>query len=416
MPAPEAFVHHLQVALQDLYDPVTLQRSPLIALFNLEQRCDPVSTLRQIITEAIISLRPTAHVALDSNAWRIFNVLTYRYVEQTSQVTVAANLSLSVRQLRRQERIAEQQLADYLWAHYDLAAHTGILPPIGVAAEKLEEEEPVADRAQELEWLRQSFPSAANPLTAILAAVERTLSPLIDSLGVRLNYTLADDLPPVVAPVAPVREALLNLLMAALRLGGNVCLTAMLCDQGIRVEVGVHDVTPGRAPDDKTTAYTEMAEQLTRLFGGALLVTQPHGDGRAYAATLILPVAEQLLVLAIDDNADTLRLLQRYLAGTRYRLIGVRDPVEALTVAQTRAPQAIVLDLMLPDVDGWELLGRLRAHPATEHIPIIISTILPQEDLAVALGAAAFLRKPISQEALLSTLDAHLGTCAPRSQ
>jgi len=63
------------------------------------------------------------------------------------------------------------------------------------------------------------------------------------------------------------------------------------------------------------------------------------------------------------------------------------------------------LDVMLPGIDGWELLGQLREHPQTSCIPVVVCTILPQEPLALALGAAAFLRKPVSREALLSALD-----------
>jgi CheY-like chemotaxis protein len=60
---------------------------------------------------------------------------------------------------------------------------------------------------------------------------------------------------------------------------------------------------------------------------------------------------------------------------------------------------------MLPGVDGWEILGRLREHPTTSSVPVIISTILLQEDLALSLGAAGFLRKPFTQTALLAALD-----------
>jgi CheY-like chemotaxis protein len=60
---------------------------------------------------------------------------------------------------------------------------------------------------------------------------------------------------------------------------------------------------------------------------------------------------------------------------------------------------------MLPGIDGWELLGRLREHPQIGTAPIIVCTILPQEEFALTLGAAEFLRKPVSREALLSALD-----------
>jgi CheY-like chemotaxis protein len=148
-----------------------------------------------------------------------------------------------------------------------------------------------------------------------------------------------------------------------------------------------------------------MARQLVELSGGSLQ-TLPSEDARCpFAVKFILPTAEERAVLVIDDNADTLQLFQRYLEGSRYLFIGTSDPEQALSLAEELAPQVIVLDVMLPGIDGWELLGRLRAHPAIGDKAIIVCTILPQERLALTLGAAAFLRKPVSRSALLSALD-----------
>jgi CheY-like chemotaxis protein len=109
-------------------------------------------------------------------------------------------------------------------------------------------------------------------------------------------------------------------------------------------------------------------------------------------------------VLVIDDNVDTLNLMRRYLSGSRYRFIGVTSPREGQTLAEQTHPAAILLDVMLPEVDGWEVLSQLREHPATRGVPIIVCTILPHDKLAFALGAADFLRKPVSRGELLSAL------------
>ena len=66
--------------------------------------------------------------------------------------------------------------------------------------------------------------------------------------------------------------------------------------------------------------------------------------------------------------------------------------------------RAILLDIMMPQRDGWTLLGQLREHPDTHAIPVIVCSILPQEQLALVLGAAAFLRKPVSRADLLRAL------------
>jgi CheY-like chemotaxis protein len=125
---------------------------------------------------------------------------------------------------------------------------------------------------------------------------------------------------------------------------------------------------------------------------------------------LTLPIVEGVPILVIDDNADTLRLLQRYLSGTRYHFMGARDPEQALAMTKQTMPRVIVMDVMMSGVDGWELLGRLRTHPATRNVPVIVCTILPHEPLALTLGAAGFLRKPVSRDAFLAALNRHAGS------
>jgi CheY-like chemotaxis protein len=76
-----------------------------------------------------------------------------------------------------------------------------------------------------------------------------------------------------------------------------------------------------------------------------------------------------------------------------------------LTLARELTPQLILLDVMMPGRDGWTALGQLREHPQTQHIPIIVCSIVSQRELALALGAVAFLRKPVSREDLLAALN-----------
>jgi CheY-like chemotaxis protein len=151
-----------------------------------------------------------------------------------------------------------------------------------------------------------------------------------------------------------------------------------------------------------------MAEQLVRLCRGSLETAWSVEGEDAFAASILLPIAEQVTVLVVDDNADTLQLFQRYLSGSHYRFIGAQDAQRGFALAEGSGPQIIVLDVMMPQQDGWALLGRLREHPRTRRIPIIVCTILSQEELALALGAAEFIRKPVGRTELLSALDRQL--------
>jgi CheY-like chemotaxis protein len=408
--APEAFVHELRHALRHLYDPAELRTSPLLALLAVEKSHDPVSALRRLLVDAIQALNPGPKAPVHSNARRIYHALSYRYIEQIPPDAVADSLGIGVRHLQRLAREAEQILADYLWDRYQLEPKADSLAPSTSPADDqaTQPEVSAASREQELQWLKDSFPSEIINVAEVISATRRIIKPLVQTHNAQVEWNLPEHLPPVCAQLTPVRQALLNLLVAALYSAplGRVELTVATGPLGIEVRVqATGDPAAGVPPLTKIGEHLDMARQFVGLFGGRLVVErQPEGEPSLVAA-ILLPVATQILVLVIDDNPDTLRLIQRYLSGTRYRFLGARDPEQALDLAETQSPQIIVLDVMLPGVDDWELLDRLSAHPLTRAVPIVICTILPQEELALSLGAAAFIRKPVSRATLLAALD-----------
>jgi CheY-like chemotaxis protein len=120
-------------------------------------------------------------------------------------------------------------------------------------------------------------------------------------------------------------------------------------------------------------------------------------------------------ILLIDDHADTADLLQRYTEGTHYRLITCPNPMGALAVAEEQQPLLILLDVMMPRMDGWEVLTRLKQHEATAAIPVYVCTVLDQAELALSLGADGFLRKPLTRQALLEAATQRSLAAQPRS-
>ena len=155
-----------------------------------------------------------------------------------------------------------------------------------------------------------------------------------------------------------------------------------------------------------------MAFQLAEL-GGAKLNVDETGD--RFHSTLTLQAIEQMPVVVIDDNEDALHLMQRYASGTPFRVVGASTPDKIFTLVEEHDPEIIVLDVMMPEVSGWNVLNELRRHPATEHIPVIMCTILPQEELAQSLGASGYIRKPVTREAFLDALNRTVARMAPES-
>lgn len=407
-----SFERHLRAALISLYNPSVLRGSPLAEVFGVDQRGDLVSALRRTLIDAIESLRPNESTPLGSKTWRVYQVLRRRYTEQLTQREVASDLGLSIRQLQREERLAREVLADYLWTVHNLDAKVLLTSASTRAGDQTPPGETrVLTRAQELEWLRSSVPAQMIDITEEIQGVLEILGPLSESSGVSVEYVeraAQADLPHLYLQEPMLRQALLHVVSTAIRCvpGGRVRIQAEALPQ--QVHVHIHATTRGNAPPRQLQEFAEsleMAQQLIQPSRGSLETIPTGTEGGGFTARIALPVAEQVTVLAIDDNADTLLLFQRYLSGRRYRFIGTQDPQRGLELAEEVRPQVIVLDVMMPGRDGWTLLGQLREHPKIGGTPIVVCTILPGEQLALTLGAAGFIRKPVSRAEFLAALE-----------
>jgi CheY-like chemotaxis protein len=413
----EAFALEVHRALQHLYDPVELGQSPLLALFGVADDRNPPAALQRILLEAIQALQPSAHVPAHARTWRTFHLLTYRYAEQLSQQETARDLAISVRQLRRQEKVAVRVLAEWLWNHYGLEHAADALASLSSPADTRgpagdQDYCPAVSRESELQWLKESLPSETASSADILEGVLNTISPLAHSLGVEILYVPTSPGRAITGPLSTIRQALVGLLTAVVQMvpGGEVQVFAEPGPANLGVTIEASAGPGGFSPPDNELAETvSMARELATLFGGSISLQSGKDLLRT---TLTLPALDQVAVLVIDDNADTLRLFERYLSGTRYAFVGTRDPDQALLLAQETTPRAVIVDVMLPGIDGWELLGRFREHPKTRGVPIIVCTILPQRRLALTLGAAGFLRKPVARDTLLRELDQQVASSA----
>ena len=412
-PASKWFRRHLRTVLNALYDPAVLRSSPLVELFDLQQRSNTVSAFQRNLTDAIEALRPNERTPGESRTWRVYQILRRRYTEQVPQRKVAADLGLSVRQLQREEKVAREVLADYLWSTHGLDSKLALLasgPEAPVGASSADGRAP--SRAQELAVLRDTVPHQMADIGEVIRGVIGTIHPLLQATSVSMECALQDDVPRLPLQVPLLRQALLNIITTASRCvpGGQVQLEAHILAQQVCIDVRA--VAHGRASSLQLPDCSEnlqIAQQLVRHCGGSLEVALDEGGRTVLLARIMLPVEEQVTVLVVDDNADALQLFQRYLWRTRYRFLGAQDVQRGLALAEELSPGIIVIDIMMPGRDGWMLLAQLREHPKISGTPIVVCSILPQEELAHALGAAEFIRKPIGRKDFLSALDRQLG-------
>jgi CheY-like chemotaxis protein len=415
-----AFESDVHRALLQLYDPDKLDKSPLLDVFGLRGQVAPATALRRLLLDAIEALKPEDTAPVQATVWRIYRILRHRYVEQIPQQEIAISLALSQRQLRRHEQVALHVLANHLVSFHGVAlaaAH-----PLAVAESFPVPAATVDDwsetTSEELDWLRTPVAGESIRLADVLEPVLATLRPLLRGAPVRVETDLPADLPMVAVHVMTLRQALVSILTVAVHRARNGVIAIKASAQTARVTLSF-EARPAAAKAHRLplarddVESLEMAQQLVIPSGASLVVATSQASAAAFTAGVSLAVAQKVAVLVIDDNADAHQLLRRFLDGSAYSFVGVSDPREALAKATAYAPGVILLDVMLPGMDGWELLGRLREHPATRHTPVIVCTILPHERLSLTLGAAAFLRKPFTRAALLAALDAQVGQPAP---
>lgn len=118
------------------------------------------------------------------------------------------------------------------------------------------------------------------------------------------------------------------------------------------------------------------------------------------------------VVLVADDDEDILSLLGLRLERAGYDVVTAKDGIDALEAVEGRTPDIAIVDVMMPRMDGHELIRRLRARPETESIPILVLTAAVQDRVAAAsaaAGADAHMRKPFSPRELVARLDELLG-------
>ena len=112
-------------------------------------------------------------------------------------------------------------------------------------------------------------------------------------------------------------------------------------------------------------------------------------------------------MLVVDDDASVRNLLAKTLEKEGYRVIQAGNGVEALALAREHRPQAITLDVLMPQMDGWGALKELKADAELRDIPVIMVTVLNERGMAIPLGAAEFVTKPIDRQRLTAILREH---------
>jgi PAS domain S-box-containing protein len=158
----------------------------------------------------------------------------------------------------------------------------------------------------------------------------------------------------------------------------------------------------------------DVAVESTLGMGSTFIIRLPDQGVAPDAMELLAPVAAdgRATVLVVDDDAQVLNLLAKTLEKEGYRVLLARNGVQALALARKHRPQAITLDVLMPQMDGWRTLKELKADVELRDVPVIMVTVLNERGMAIPLGAADFMTKPIDRQRLTAILREH---CAGQS-
>ncbi len=279
----------------------------------------------------------------------------------------------------------------------------------------------------------------------LFGALRGMLRPLLaQNSSVALIFEDPVDIPELFTDEAKVSQVLRNFISNALKFTerGEVRVSARTGHDNT-VVFAVADTGIGIASDNHEAIFEEwtqvegklqkiakgtglglpLSRKLAQLLGGNVYVKSEVGLGSTFVASIpIIFVGttdaayvpevtreldgSKLPVLIVEDNREALFIYEKYLKGSAFQVIPAQNLKEARRALKEFLPVAIVLDVLLQGEHSWNLLQELKQEPSTRDIPVLVVTVVENQQKALALGASAFHAKPIERDWLLDQLRA----------
>ena len=407
----DQFVTFLAEAYEHLYDLVYLRTHPLTEWFPHHKgnsAKEHAWSVHHVLLEVIHELDPGPKAPVFSREWRRHRLLNLRYADGLSAQEVADQLAISRRHYYRAHDEAIKAIAGILWNRYSASPrpNTEELVPSPTSTNAL------VDR-MELVRLEVAQMSRVDQQTDVAVVLERILSLLVEQLQQhRLEIVRGiGDIPKASVDPRLFRQLLLGLAGYMVERARDATLSCHVETVGAIARLFIQISPPSAIQVSGDADKNERLAALEELRALCNVAVTPLSEiGQIVGFSVDLPVfQEQRTILVVDDNNDILELLQRYLRLSQYDVVTAENGHQGLKLALESRPAAIILDLMMPELDGWDLLQLFLHQPATHTIPIIVCSVLRQKELALSLGATAFLEKPVSEQQLMNVLDRVIG-------
>jgi len=292
-----------------------------------------------------------------------------------------------------------------------------------------------------METGRVRFEPRLLQLGEVIADVVNVLAAQAEAKSLNLTYEVAAGLPEVMGDQDRLHQVLTNLIGNAIYYtpeGGEIELRAYPVEEAVRVDV--RDTGIGIAPEDmghiferfyradhplvQETRGTGLGLSIVKMFvemhGGRIWVESEPEKGSTFTFILPLPYEEGeervrrtpprlkahvRTILVVDDDRNAADLAKRRLEDGGYKVLIMGRGRTVEQYAEERQPDLILLDLILPDVGGLDVLRDLKENPVTADIPVVVQTIVPDDGTAQELGAVDYLTKPVDRELMLQSVE-----------
>ena len=290
-------------------------------------------------------------------------------------------------------------------------------------------------------------------ISSTIDTIMERLTPLAREKGIKLHMTIPNTLPQVTSDENRVHQILQNLISNAVKFTQQGKVSISMEQEGQTIHVMVSDTGIGISKKNLPHIFEEfrqvdgtssrsyegtglglaIASKAARMLRGNIDVRSTLGQGSTFTLTLPLvyqestpgPLPEPLTVqplaeiqptrktiLVIDDEPDSLTMVSNYLSGEGYNIITATSGQEALRLAQSHRPFAITLDIIMPEMDGFEVLQHLKQNTETRDIPVIVVSMSDDRATCMALGAVGYISKPVNRDLLIAEINSLCGPWA----
>lgn len=290
----------------------------------------------------------------------------------------------------------------------------------------------------------------------MIADIPEIVTPLIDKNGNTLEIRCDQNIGTMNSDVLKIRQAIFNLLSNAAKFTdqGNIVLSVEKRRQNSQemMVFVVSDTGIGMTPDQQDKVFNpfsqadasttrkyggtglglSITEQFCGLLGGSINVKSKAGEGTSF--TIFLPVNYQPLkentersaepepqnnistaeyanarkVMVVDDDPVARDLLKRHLEKDGYNVKTVSNGNEVIDLAREWQPDVITLDVLMPNVDGWTVLSKVKNDSLVSHIPVIMVSVVDEKQMGYTLGATDYISKPVRQSTLRDAVAKHI--------